>query len=76
MAKFAFIGLGIMGLPMAGHLAKALSEGEHRFSVFDLDEARLTEMARTYGAQVATSRKEAAKDADIIFACVGKDNDL
>lgn len=76
MANFAFIGLGIMGLPMAGHLAKALSEGGHRFSVFDLDEARLTEMARTYGAQAATSPKEAAKDADIIFACVGKDNDL
>ena len=76
MAQFAFIGLGIMGLPMAGHLARHLTEEGHSLSVFDLDKARVQQLAKAYGAQPAASPSEAAKQADFIFACVGKDADL
>lgn len=70
--KLAFIGLGVMGFPMAGHLAKA----GHQVCVYN----RTTEKAKlwqeSYAGQIALSPKEAAQKADIIFVCVGNDDDL
>jgi 3-hydroxyisobutyrate dehydrogenase/2-hydroxy-3-oxopropionate reductase len=78
--KVAFLGLGVMGYPMAGHLALA----GHRVTVYNRNPAKaaawLKEFSHTAteGAmhQIATTPKDAAQDADVVFCCVGNDNDL
>lgn len=72
MSKLAFIGLGVMGGPMAGHLAKA----GHEVTVFNRTPSRATAwVAANRGAAKPTPR-EAAEGAEIVFACVGNDDDL
>ena len=72
MAKVAFIGLGVMGFPMAGHLA---GKG-HEVCVYNRTAAKAADwMARHRGRSAATPAL-AAEGADVVFACVGDDNDL
>lgn len=68
----AFLGLGVMGHPMAGHLARA----GHRTTVYNRTAARSAAWAAKYGGGHAATPREAAKGADIVFACVGNDDDL
>jgi 3-hydroxyisobutyrate dehydrogenase-like beta-hydroxyacid dehydrogenase len=76
MAKVAFLGLGVMGGPMAGHLAKA----GHEVSVFNRTPAKAQSWAEKYadkfGGRVATSPADAAEACEIVFACVGADADV
>ena len=67
-----FIGLGVMGHPMAGHLARA----GHRVTVYNRTAAKAEQWVKDYGGRSARTPKEAARDADIVFACVGNDDDL
>jgi 3-hydroxyisobutyrate dehydrogenase-like beta-hydroxyacid dehydrogenase len=68
----AFLGLGVMGHPMAGHLARA----GHRVTVFNRTASKSAAWAREYGGASAPTPREAAAAADIVFACVGNDDDL
>ncbi len=68
----AFLGLGVMGHPMAGHLARA----GHRTTVYNRTAAKAVQWAAEYGGCHAATPREAAKGADIVFACVGNDDDL
>ncbi len=68
----AFLGLGVMGLPMAGHLARA----GHRVTVFNRTAAKAQAWAAEYGGKSAATPHEAAAGASIVFACVGNDDDL
>ncbi len=68
----AFLGLGVMGHPMAGHLARA----GHRTTVYNRTVAKAAAWAAEYGGGHAPTPREAAKGADIVFACVGNDDDL
>ena len=68
----AFLGLGVMGLPMAGHLARA----GHRITVFNRSPAKAQAWVAEYGGQCAATPREAAAGASIVFACVGNDDDL
>ncbi|OSZ67333.1 NAD(P)-dependent oxidoreductase [Hydrogenophaga sp. IBVHS2] len=70
--QVAFIGLGVMGSPMAGHLARA----GHRVTVYNRTAAKAQAWAGTYGGSFKTTPREAAQGADIVFACVGNDDDL
>jgi len=70
--RVAFIGLGVMGHPMAGHLARA----GHTTTVYNRSAAKATAWAASYGGQTAATPREAAAGADIVFACVGNDADL
>ncbi|MDR2333288.1 MAG: NAD(P)-dependent oxidoreductase [Burkholderiaceae bacterium] len=70
--KVAFLGLGVMGYPMAGHLAKA----GHQVSVYNRTTAKAEAWAREFGGSFGATPKEAVKDADIVFCCVGNDDDL
>jgi len=70
--KLAFIGLGVMGYPMAGHLQRA----GHTVTVFNRTEARAKKWAAEYGGTSAPTPAKAAEGADIVFACVGRDADL
>lgn len=72
MANIAFIGLGVMGGPIAGHLAKA----GHRLTVYNRSIGKAKAWAETYGGAVAISPAKAAEDAEIVIACVGNDDDL
>jgi len=72
MAKVAFLGLGVMGYPMAGHLKAA----GHDVTVYNRTTAKLEKWAEQYGGSYATTPREAAKGADFVMACVGNDNDL
>ncbi|MCK6553275.1 NAD(P)-dependent oxidoreductase [Candidatus Binatia bacterium] len=67
-----FIGLGVMGYPMAGHLARA----GHRVTVFNRTRARAERWATAYAGAVADTPAAAARDADLVFACVGNDDDV
>src|SRR5579871_2887439 len=71
--KVAFLGLGVMGYPMAGHLVK---KGGHSVTVFNRTRARADAWAKEYGGTAAGSPAEAAKDAAIVFMCVGDDPDV
>src|SRR5215813_4269171 len=73
MAKVAFIGLGVMGYPMAGHLAK---RGGHQLTVFNRTTAKAEKWIGDYAGRLAPTPKAAAEGADFIFTCVGNDNDL
>jgi len=68
----AFIGLGNMGWPMAGHLAKA----GHQVAVYNRTAEKATRWAAEHGGRVAASAAEAARGAAFVFACVGNDDDL
>jgi 3-hydroxyisobutyrate dehydrogenase len=72
MARIAFIGLGIMGGPMAGHLARA----GHELTVYNRSIGKAKSWAEAYGGQVAISPAKAAEDAEIVISCVGTDDDL
>jgi 3-hydroxyisobutyrate dehydrogenase-like beta-hydroxyacid dehydrogenase len=68
----AFLGLGVMGHPMAGHLARA----GHLVTVFNRTASKAAVWAAEYGGKSAATPREAAAGADFIFACVGNDEDL
>ena len=72
MSKVSFIGLGVMGYPMAGHISKA----GHDVTVFNRTTAKAEKWTKEYKGNLAKSPMEAAKDSDFIFSCVGNDNDL
>lgn len=72
MAKVAFIGLGVMGYPMAGYIAKA----GHDVIVFNRTQAKAKKWASEYKGKSAATPAKAAKGADFIFCCVGNDDDL
>jgi len=72
MAKIAFIGLGVMGGPMAGHLAAA----GHDLSVFNRSMGKTHAWVERYGGEAAVSPAQAAQEADIVLSCVGNDADL
>jgi 3-hydroxyisobutyrate dehydrogenase-like beta-hydroxyacid dehydrogenase len=72
LLNLAFIGLGVMGGPMAGHLAKA----GHRVTVYNRNAARAEAWVAANGGSAKPTPREAALDADIVFACVGNDDDL
>ena len=70
--KVAFIGLGVMGYPMAGHLARA----KHEVTVYNRTQAKAEKWVGEYGGSRAPTPREAAQGKDIVFSCVGNDNDL
>ena len=70
--KVAFIGLGVMGYPMAGYISK----GGHNVTVFNRTKSKAEKWIHEYKGKMAETPAEAAKGADYIFTCVGNDNDL
>src|SRR5690606_21953745 len=73
MARVAFIGLGVMGFPMAGHLRE---KGGHDVTVYNRTAARAEKWVAQHGGRSAPTPREAASGADFVFACVGNDHDL
>ena len=72
MANVAFLGLGVMGGPMAGHLAKA----GHGVTVYNRTATKAVAWVETHGGRAAATPKEAAEGAEFVMACVGNDDDL
>ena len=72
MAKLAFLGVGVMGYPMAGHLAAA----GHDVTVYNRTAAKAEAWVAQHGGAWAKTPREAAKDADFVMSCVGNDDDL
>ncbi|TDQ81522.1 3-hydroxyisobutyrate dehydrogenase [Dongia mobilis] len=70
--KVAFLGLGVMGYPMAGHLKRA----GHDVTVFNRSAAKAEKWVATHGGAAAPTPRAAAAGAEIVFACVGNDDDL
>ena len=70
--KVSFLGLGVMGYPMAGHLAKA----GHDVTVYNRTAAKAEKWVTEFGGKAAATPKEAAVGQEIVFACVGNDDDL
>ena len=68
----AFIGLGVMGYPMAGYISK----GGHNVTVFNRTKSKAEKWVSEYKGNIAETPAEAAKDAEYVFTCVGNDNDL
>jgi 3-hydroxyisobutyrate dehydrogenase len=73
MAKVAFLGLGIMGYPMAGHLK---NKGGHEVTVYNRTAAKAEKWVAQHGGRTAATPRAAAAGQDFIFCCVGNDNDL
>src|SRR3954463_16599990 len=73
MAKVAFLGLGVMGFPMAGHLK---SKGGHDLTVYNRTAAKAEKWAAQHGGKSAATPKQAAAGQDFVMCCVGNDNDL
>ncbi len=73
MAKVAFLGLGVMGYPMAGHLK---NKGGHDVTVYNRTAAKSEKWVGQYGGRMAATPKAAAEGQDFVFCCVGNDNDL
>jgi 3-hydroxyisobutyrate dehydrogenase len=73
MAKVAFVGLGVMGYPMAGHLK---NKGGHEVTVFNRTAAKADKWVAQHGGKAAPTPKAAAEGQDFIMACVGNDNDV
>ena len=69
--RVAFIGLGVMGFPMAGHLAK---KGGHQVTVYNRNAAKAEAWVKQHGGRSAATPAAAAKDADFVFCCVGEDD--
>ena len=72
MAKLAFLGLGVMGYPMAGHLQKA----GHDVTVYNRTYSKAEKWAAEFGGAAARTPREAAQGAEMVMACVGNDDDL
>jgi len=70
--KVSFIGLGVMGYPMAGYISKA----GHNVTVFNRTKSKAEKWIKNYPGKIAETPAEAAKDSDFVFTCVGNDNDL
>jgi 3-hydroxyisobutyrate dehydrogenase len=73
MAKVAFLGLGVMGYPMAGYLK---TKGGHEVTVYNRTAAKAEKWVAQFGGRSAKTPKEAAADQDFVLVCVGNDNDL
>ena len=73
MAKVAFLGLGVMGYPMAGHLK---NKGGHEVTVYNRTAAKAQKWVAQYGGKSAPTPKAAAEGQDFVMCCVGNDNDL
>ena len=73
MSKVAWIGLGVMGYPMAGHIR---AKGGHDLVVYNRNGAKSEAWVKQHGGRAAPTPAEAAKDAEFVFCCVGNDNDL
>jgi 3-hydroxyisobutyrate dehydrogenase len=73
MAKVAFVGLGVMGYPMAGHLK---TKGGHDVTVFNRTAAKAEKWVAQYGGKSAPTPQAAAAGADFVMACVGNDHDV
>jgi 3-hydroxyisobutyrate dehydrogenase len=73
MSNVAWIGLGVMGYPMAGHLK---TRGHHDVVVFNRTRARAEDWVARFGGRAAPTPAAAARDADFVFTCVGNDDDL
>src|ERR1700681_2224389 len=73
MAKVAFLGLGVMGYPMAGHLK---AKGGHDVTVYNRTAAKADTWGAQYGGKSAKTPKEAAQGQEFVMACVGNDHDL
>jgi 3-hydroxyisobutyrate dehydrogenase len=73
MAKVAFVGLGVMGYPMAGHLK---TKGGHDVTVFNRTASKAQKWVDQYGGRAAPTPKQAAEGQDFVMICVGNDNDL
>ena len=72
MAKIAFLGLGVMGYPMAGHLATA----GHKVTVYNRTLSKAKKWNTEFKGSIAETPSKAVKDADFVMSCVGNDNDL
>jgi 3-hydroxyisobutyrate dehydrogenase len=70
--KVSFIGLGVMGYPMAGHISKA----GHNVTVYNRTKSKAENWIKEHKGKMAETPEEAAKDSDFVFTCVGNDNDL
>jgi len=73
MAKVAFLGLGVMGYPMAGHLK---NKGGHDVTVYNRTAAKAEQWVKQHGGNSAPTPKAAAQGQDMVMCCVGNDNDL
>jgi 3-hydroxyisobutyrate dehydrogenase len=73
MAKVAFLGLGVMGYPMAGHLK---NKGGHEITVYNRTAAKAAKWVAQFGGKSAPTPQQAAAGQDFVMACVGNDNDL
>jgi 3-hydroxyisobutyrate dehydrogenase len=73
MAKVAFLGLGVMGFPMASHLK---NKGGHEVTVYNRTGAKAEEWAKKFGGKTAPTPKAASQGQDFVMCCVGNDNDL
>ncbi|MFD2183494.1 NAD(P)-dependent oxidoreductase [Rhodoplanes azumiensis] len=73
MAKVAFLGLGVMGYPMAGHL---VTKGGHDVTVFNRSADKAARWVAQFGGRAAATPREAAAGQDFVMACVGNDDDL
>jgi len=70
--KVSFIGLGVMGFPMAGYISKA----GHNVTVYNRTKSKAEKWCQEYKGKIAETPEEAAKDSDFVFTCVGNDDDL
>src|SRR4029077_16974294 len=73
MAKVAFLGLGVMGYPMAAHLK---NKGGHEVTVYNRTVAKAEKWVGQHGGRLEKTPKEAAEGQDFVMCCVGNDNDL
>jgi 3-hydroxyisobutyrate dehydrogenase len=73
MSKVAWIGLGVMGFPMAGHIR---AKGGPELTVYNRTRAKADEWVAKFGGKAAATPAEAASDAEFVFCCVGNDDDL
>ena len=73
MANVAFIGLGVMGYPMAGHLK---NRGGHEVTVYNRTAAKAERWVAEFGGKAAATPAQCAEGADFVFSCVGNDDDL
>ncbi|TAK50672.1 MAG: NAD(P)-dependent oxidoreductase [Betaproteobacteria bacterium] len=73
MAKVAFLGLGVMGYPMAGHLLK---KGGHEVTVYNRSGAKAAQWVKEYGGKSAPTPREAAAGCEFVMMCVGNDDDV
>ncbi|MEP6566761.1 MAG: NAD(P)-binding domain-containing protein, partial [Mesorhizobium sp.] len=73
MASVAFLGLGVMGYPMAGHLR---NKGGHDVTVYNRTTAKAEQWVGQHGGSFAVTPAQAAEGKDFVFSCVGNDDDL